>query len=112
MATSRSRITARRTASLGRPRHLADPRLRPARPPRGRSQAHGGVAPLSAFTHRTQRFQPLPPPLGEPPYHMDLGAVVPGVTRTNLSPTASSSTSSGTRAASRTRSTSAPSRRP
>ena len=51
----------------------------PPRPPRGRSQAHPGVAPLSKFTHRTQRFQPLPPPLGEPPYHMDLEVVVPGI---------------------------------
>ena len=49
------------------------------RPPRGRSQAHPGIAPLSKFTHRTQRFQTLPVPLGEPPYHMDLEAVVPGV---------------------------------
>ena len=31
------------------------------RPPRGKSQATRGVAPLSPFTHRTQRFQPLPP---------------------------------------------------
>jgi len=47
------------------------------RPHKDRSQAHPGVAPLSGFTHRTQRFQPLPPPLGEPPYHVDLAATVP-----------------------------------
>jgi hypothetical protein len=31
------------------------------RPSRNRSQAHPGVQPLSSLTHRTQRFQPLPP---------------------------------------------------
>src|SRR5260221_14720000 len=43
-----------------------------SRPPRNRSQAHPGVHPLSTLTHRTQGFQPLPPPLGDPPYHYDL----------------------------------------
>lgn len=51
----------------------------PPRPPRNRSQAHPDVAPLSTYTHRTQRFQPLPPPLGEPPYHVDLEAALPGI---------------------------------
>lgn len=50
------------------------------RPPRGSSQAHPGISPLSVLTHRTQRFQPLPTPLGEPPYHFDLETVVPGIT--------------------------------
>jgi len=49
------------------------------RPPRGKSQAHHGIAPLSPFTHRTQRFQPLPPPLGEPPYHVALDSLVPKI---------------------------------
>ncbi len=49
------------------------------RPPANRSQAYSGVQPLSSFTHRTQRFEPLPQPLGEPPYHYDLETVVPGV---------------------------------
>jgi hypothetical protein len=49
------------------------------RPPQMRSQAHTGIQPLSPFTHRTQRFQPLPPPLGEPPYHYDLETAVPGI---------------------------------
>ena len=49
------------------------------RPPKGRSQAHPGTHPLSALTHRTQRFQPLPSPLGEPPYHFDLEAALPGI---------------------------------
>jgi hypothetical protein len=49
------------------------------RPPIKRSQAHTGIQPLSPLTHRTQRFQPLPPPLGEPPYHYDLEAPLPGI---------------------------------
>jgi hypothetical protein len=51
----------------------------PPRLPQSRSQAHPGVHPLSAFTHRTQKFQPLPDPLGEPPYHYDLETAVPGI---------------------------------
>jgi len=50
-----------------------------ARPARGAAQLHPGVYPLSALTHRTQRFQPLPAPLGEPPYHVDLAQLVPGL---------------------------------
>jgi hypothetical protein len=50
-----------------------------SRPPQRRSQAHSGIEPLSLLTHRTQRFQPLPEPLGEPPYHYDLETAVPGV---------------------------------
>ena len=50
-----------------------------SRPPQNRSQAYSGVQPLSPFTHSTQRFEPLPPPLGVPPYHYDLETVVPGV---------------------------------
>src|SRR3954447_3383022 len=49
------------------------------RPPTNRSQAHPGIHPISALTHRTQRFQPLPPPLGEPPYHYDLKDAVPDI---------------------------------
>ncbi len=48
------------------------------RPSGGQSQAHPGVYPLSVFTH-TQKFQPLPTPLGEPPYHFDLETAVPGI---------------------------------
>jgi hypothetical protein len=50
-----------------------------SRPPRNRSQAHPGVHPLSPLTHRTQRFQPLPPPLGDPPYHYDLATALPNI---------------------------------
>jgi acid phosphatase type 7 len=52
------------------------------RPPKQKSQAHPGVHPLSALTHRTQRFQPLPPPLGEPPYHYELATAVPDISKT------------------------------
>jgi len=51
------------------------------RPPRKKSQAHTGIQPISSLTHRTQRFQPLPAPLGEPPYHFDLENVLPGITK-------------------------------
>ena len=50
------------------------------RPERGKSQAHNGVHQLSPLTHRTQRFQQLPDPLGEPPYHYDLESALPGIT--------------------------------
>ncbi len=50
------------------------------RPPRGSSQAHPGVFPLSPMLTQTQRFEPLPKPLGLPPYHVDLEALVPGIT--------------------------------
>jgi len=49
------------------------------RPLKGHSQAHPGIAPLSSITS-TQKFQPLPTPLGEPPYHYDLETIVPGIT--------------------------------
>lgn len=49
------------------------------RPRRAHSQAHPGVHPLSPLSHRTQRFQPLPPPLGEPPYHYSLESALPGI---------------------------------
>ena len=48
------------------------------RPASGQSQAHPGVFPLSVLTH-TQKFQPLPTPLEEPPYHFDLETVLPGI---------------------------------
>lgn len=51
-------------------------RLRPGavRPhiQKGHSQAHGGVSALNPLTHRNTGYQPLPPPLGLPPYHYDL----------------------------------------
>jgi hypothetical protein len=50
------------------------------RPPRGKAQAHSGVQPLSAFADK--HFEPLPTPLGLPPYHFDLETVVPGIGET------------------------------
>ena len=49
------------------------------RPAPGRSQARAGVAPLDPLTV-AQVFEPLPVPLGTPPYHFDLETVVPGIT--------------------------------
>jgi hypothetical protein len=49
------------------------------RPPKARSQANVGIHPIDALTHRTQRFQPLPAPLGEPPYHYYVESVLPGI---------------------------------
>ncbi|HLH05521.1 MAG TPA: metallophosphoesterase [Bryobacteraceae bacterium] len=50
----------------------------PRIPRHGLSQAHPGVFPLSVFTH-AQKFEPLPTPLGQPPYHYTLETVVPGI---------------------------------
>ncbi|HTD40788.1 MAG TPA: metallophosphoesterase [Mucilaginibacter sp.] len=47
------------------------------RPPQKKSQAFSGIQPVSKFG--TQRFQPLPQPIGEPPYHIDLETVIPGI---------------------------------
>ncbi len=49
----------------------------PTRPVAGQSQAHPGISPLSVF--HTQKFEPLPTPLGQPPYHYDLETAVPGI---------------------------------
>lgn len=39
---------------------------------KGHSQAHPGVSALDPLTHRNTSFQPLPKPLGLPPYHYAL----------------------------------------
>jgi hypothetical protein len=39
---------------------------------KGQSQAHPGVSPLDPLTHRNTGYQPLPRPLGLPPYHYAL----------------------------------------
>ena len=49
------------------------------RPRKGYSQAFSGVQSISPLTHSTQSFQPLPQPLGQPPYHYDLESVLPGI---------------------------------
>ncbi len=45
--------------------------IRPRHKP-GHSQAHPGVSPLHPVSHRNVSFQPLPRPLGLPPYQYDL----------------------------------------
>ena len=50
------------------------------RPLKDTSQIHGGVHPVSVFAQGSQKFQPLPEPLGQPPYHYDLESVIPGIT--------------------------------
>ena len=39
---------------------------------KGSSQAHSGVSALNPLTHRNTGYQPLPKPLGLPPYHYAL----------------------------------------
>lgn len=39
---------------------------------KGSSQSHAGVSALNPLTHRNTGYQPLPKPLGLPPYHYDL----------------------------------------
>jgi hypothetical protein len=53
-------------------------RVRP-RPRAGNSQAHPGVSPLHPVSHRNVSFQPLPRPLGLPPYHYDLAEKFPAI---------------------------------
>jgi len=48
------------------------------RPPKGSSQVYRGIQPLSPFAV-AQRFQPLPAPLGTPPYHFNLETLLPGI---------------------------------
>jgi acid phosphatase type 7 len=63
----------RPTRSKPQSRHnlLHPGEVRP-RPKQGNSQAHGGVSPLHPVSHRNTSFQPLPRPLGLPPYHYDI----------------------------------------
>ena len=71
------------TKSKAQPKHVPSavpiqPGQARPRPPRG-SQSHPGVHPLSPLAS-VQTFQPLPKPLGLPPYHYDLESVIPGIT--------------------------------
>lgn len=50
-----------------------------ARPPMNKSQAHGGIAPLTPFSQGSQKFQTLPEPIGQPPYHLELSTVLPAI---------------------------------
>jgi Icc-related predicted phosphoesterase len=45
----------------------------------GHSQAHPGVSPLHPVTHRNTSFQPLPRPLGLPPYRYDVAENFPTI---------------------------------
>ena len=53
-----------------------------SRPQGNISQAHGGVSPLDAVSHRNVSFQPLPRPLGLTPYHYELADNFPGIAST------------------------------
>jgi hypothetical protein len=53
-----------------------------ARPSGKNSQAHGGVSPLNPVSHRNVSFQPLPRPLGLPPYHYELADAFPEIANT------------------------------
>jgi hypothetical protein len=44
---------------------------------KGHSQAHRGVSGLDPISHRNTGYQPLPRPLGFPPYHYDLEEYFP-----------------------------------
>lgn len=53
--------------------------VRGHRPSRKQSQAHPGVSALDPVNHRNTGYQPLPPPLGLPPYHYDLSVNFPKI---------------------------------
>ncbi|HEU5350694.1 MAG TPA: metallophosphoesterase [Terracidiphilus sp.] len=59
---------------------MLQPGIARPRPPAGRAQAHPRVHPLTAVSDT--RFEPLPAPLGEPPYHIDLESMLPGIGNT------------------------------
>ncbi len=56
-----------------------------SRLPRNKSQVHGGVAPLTPFSHGSQKFQPLPEPIGQPPYHYELSSALPEIAKETAS---------------------------
>src|SRR5216684_5434016 len=62
---------------------LVQVRLRPGavrpHPITNNSQAHPGVSPLDAIASRNTSFQPLPRPLGLPPYHYSLADNFPAI---------------------------------
>ncbi|MBV9304230.1 MAG: metallophosphoesterase [Acidobacteriaceae bacterium] len=57
---------------------ILTPGFVPFRKRAGHSQANPRIHPLSVLM-QTQRFEPLPLPLGEPPYHYDLETSLPGI---------------------------------
>jgi hypothetical protein len=50
-----------------------------ARPAKNRSQAYSGTAPADILKWWARKYQPFPKPAGEPPYHIALELVAPGV---------------------------------
>ncbi|MBR1217186.1 metallophosphoesterase [Bradyrhizobium sp. U87765 SZCCT0131] len=78
-----TRSASQSTGSGTRPGATARPAIRPGevrpRPLPKHSQAHPGVSPLHPVSHRNVSFQPLPRPLGLPPYHYDLGDNFPDI---------------------------------
>jgi acid phosphatase type 7 len=60
-----------RTRNAPQPSGLQPGAVRPRLTPK-HSQAHPGVSPLSAISHRNTGYQPLPRPLGLAPYHYSL----------------------------------------
>jgi acid phosphatase type 7 len=71
-------------AQTAKPRgHAARNSLQPGevrpRPKPKNSQAHSGVSPLHPVSHRNTSFEPLPRPLGLPPYHYDLAENFPSI---------------------------------
>jgi acid phosphatase type 7 len=48
---------------------------------KGNSQSHPGVSPLDPITQRNSGYQPLPRPLGLPPYHYDLSDDFPEIAK-------------------------------
>jgi Calcineurin-like phosphoesterase len=58
---------------------MLQPGIARPRPPAGKAQAHPRVHPLTSVSDN--HFEPLPTPLGEPPYHIDLESMVPGIAK-------------------------------
>jgi hypothetical protein len=74
--------------------------IRPRHNPK-QSQAHPGVSALHPVSHRNVGYQPLPRPLGLPPYHYDLAEHFPTIGE-DITKEKKISMSSAIRAASRT----------
>lgn len=60
---------------------MLQPGAVPAHIKKGHSQAHPGVSGLNPLTHRNTGYQPLPKPLGLPPYHYTLSEHFPDVAK-------------------------------
>ena len=78
--TAPARHSGRAAAPISQPHSLQPGDVRPRPAPKA-SQAHGGVSPLNPVTHRNVSFQPLPRPLGLPPYHYDIAESFPNIAK-------------------------------